>query len=43
MQERTVKIYNLKALVNCGFPQNFITVFRKFENIQIDYQNYSPR
>ena len=43
MQERTVKINNLKALVNCGFPQKFIAVFRKFEKNQIDYQNYSPR
>ena len=43
MQERTVKINNLKALVNCGFPQKFIAVFRKFEKNKIDYQNYSPR
>ena len=43
MQERTVKINNLKALVNCGFPQKFIAVSRKIEKIQIDCQNYSPR
>jgi hypothetical protein len=43
MQECTVKINNLKALVNCGFPQIYIAVFRKFEKNQIDYQNYSPR
>jgi len=43
MQERTVKINNLKPLVNCGLPHKFIAVFRKIEKIQIDYQNYSPR